>query len=515
MAGPESINPRPVPEAMQASSESQDEDYSIFSNKMRLYLTYLLGLVMVLSTISATIYFPLIPMLSREFASSIQDINLTVTVYAVCQAVAPALFAPLADSHGRRPVLLFLVALYACASLGLALNKGNYATLAVLRALQSIGASPTITIAYGVVADVAVVAERGSMLGPALGTCNGISALGPVIGGAMALGTSGSKWVFLALLIYSVLCFLLVGISLPETARSVAGNGSKPVSGVWKPWKSYVASLRCCTGEKSGHDGSGNQDCSAPRTAQGRNLELGGKRRLLRGPLDAILIILHADSALVLWVIASSYTVYYIFQVAVPVVFSDIYGYNSLEIGLSMLPGLAGMTIGGMIAGKLVDRNFAVTARAHNAVIERNRLTSLDDFPIEAARYRHILPVIALQAALVAGYGWAVQYGAHAAAAMVLQFAACCCSTMLSHTASALLVDMFPEQSSTAYASGQMMRCGLSAAAAAIIDPASRLLGRGWFFTVVSLFIGTTGAGCVILSRAKGMQWRQRRTGYA
>lgn len=136
MAGPESINPRHVPEAMQASSESQDEDYSIFSNKMRLYLTYLLGLVMVLSTISATIYFPLIPMLSREFASSIQDINLTVTVYAVCQAVAPALFAPLADSHGRRPVLLFLVALYACASLGLALNKGNYATLAVLRALQ-------------------------------------------------------------------------------------------------------------------------------------------------------------------------------------------------------------------------------------------------------------------------------------------------------------------------------------------------------------------------------------------
>ncbi|TLD03863.1 hypothetical protein PgNI_11379 [Pyricularia grisea] len=517
MEGPESINQRHPTDAMQSSSESQDEDYSIFSDRMRLYLTYLLGLVMVLSTISATIYFPLIPMLSREFASSIQDINLTVTVYAVCQAIAPALFAPLADSHGRRPVLLFLVTLYACASLGLALNKGNYAMLAVLRALQSIGASPTITIAYGVVADVAAVAERGSMLGPALGTCNGISALGPAIGGAMALGTSGSKWVFLALLIYSVLCFLLVGISLPETARSVAGNGSKPVGGVWRPWRSYFPSLRSCTSGNSGQDGPGSpsQNRRAPQTTRERNLELGGKRRLFRGPLDAILIILHADSAPVLWVIASSYTVYYIFQVAVPVVFSDIYGYNELQIGLSMLPGLAGMTIGGMVAGKLVDRNFAVTARAHNAVIERNRLTSLDEFPIEAARYHHILPVIALQAALVAGYGWAVQYGAHAAVAMVLQFAACCCSTMLSHTASALLVDIFPEQSSTAYASGQMMRCGLSAAAAAIIDPASRMLGRGWFFTVVSLFIGTTGAGCVILSRVKGMQWRQRRTGYA
>lgn len=517
MAVPKLTNQAPAPEAMEATAEVHNEDYSVFSDRVRLYLTYLLGLVMVLSTISATIYFPLIPMLSREFESSIQEINLTVTVYAIFQAISPAIFAPIADSHGRRPVLLFLVALYAIASLGLALNKGSYAALAVLRALQSTGASATPTIAYGVVADVAVVAERGAMLGPALATCNGISALGPVIGGAVALGTSGYKWVFLALLIFSMFCFLLVGITLPETARAVVGNGSKPVGGIWRTWMSYFRSLSCNLNDKSGDRGSGiqNQDCGAPRSTQQRSLELGVKRRLMfRGPLDAILIILHADAALVLWVVASSYMIYYMFQVAVPVIFADMYGYNDLQIGLSMLPGLAGMTIGGMIAGKLVDRNFAVMAKTHNAVIERNRITSLDDFPIEAARYRHILPVVVLQAALVAGYGWAVQYGAHAAVVMIMQFAACGCSTMLSHTASALLVDIFPEQSSTAYASGQMMRCGLSAAAAAIIDPAARTLGRGWFFTAVALFVGTTGAGCVVLSRAKGMQWRQQRTGY-
>ena len=86
---------------------------------------------MTLSTLTATIYFPLIPMLSDAFAVSIQGINLTVTVYAIFQAVAPWFFASLADTTGRRLVLFGLVALYAAASLGLALNRNNYAVLIV------------------------------------------------------------------------------------------------------------------------------------------------------------------------------------------------------------------------------------------------------------------------------------------------------------------------------------------------------------------------------------------------
>ncbi|KAK3997915.1 hypothetical protein QBC44DRAFT_376359 [Cladorrhinum sp. PSN332] len=75
------------------------------------------------------------------FAVSIQDINLNLTVYAIFHAVAPGIFASLADTTGRRPVLLGLVAPYAVASLGLAPNRNNkYAVLIALRAVQSIGA---------------------------------------------------------------------------------------------------------------------------------------------------------------------------------------------------------------------------------------------------------------------------------------------------------------------------------------------------------------------------------------
>ena len=185
--------PAPATNSNNVDQETQPpKPYSAFSPAMRTYLTYLLGFTITLSTLTATIYFPLIPLLSTTFSVSIQSVNLTVTAYAVAQALAPALFASLADCFGRRPVLLGLIALFAAASLGLALNKTSYAGLVALRVLQSVGGSPTPAIAYGIVADVAPVAERGAMLGPLLATCNALSAAGPVVGGAVALATAGA-----------------------------------------------------------------------------------------------------------------------------------------------------------------------------------------------------------------------------------------------------------------------------------------------------------------------------------
>ncbi|KAI1460211.1 MFS general substrate transporter [Annulohypoxylon moriforme] len=478
------------------TSHDLGQSYSMFSPAMQTYLTYLLGFTMILSTLTATIYFPLIPLLSNQFHVSIQAINLTITVYAVVQAVSPGIFASVADSFGRRPVLLVLVALYALGSLGLALNRDNYAALIALRALQSIGGSAIPTLAYGIAADVASTSERGRMLGPMLSTCNGISAVGPVIGGAVALGTSGVQWVFWALLIISVLCFLVAGFTLPETARCVVGNGSKPAVGIWKTWWSLIGSR-------------GTQEAgSASATSRSR---VDMKEKWRPGIAFASLrILLYKDASAVLWVVALTYSVYYTFQVAIPVIFADIYLYNELEIGLVFLPGLAGMTIGGIIAGKLVDINYAAVARKHNFDIESNQL-ALGDFPIEAARYRNCSAFVIFETVLIIGYGWAVYYKVHPSAPIILQFFICAVSTLLSHTASALLVDLFPGKSSTAYASGQIMRCGVSAASAAILQPLVNAMGYGWYFTLFALFIGIFGVISVFISRLKGMEWRRER----
>lgn len=370
----------------------------------------------------------------------------------------------------------------------------------VLRALQSIGGSATPAIAYGIVADMAVVSQRGKMLGPMLATCNAISAVGPVIGGAVALSTTGYTWVFLALLIISVICLLLAGFTLPETARNVVGNGTKPTRGVWKTWWSF-----CCR-ESTEKDGNDNGTNNYAELKAERN-----PTRLLLNALAPFRIILYPDSAAVLWMVSSSYTIYYTFQVAIPVVFDEIYDYNALEIGASFLPGLAGMTMGGIIAGKLLDRNYTKTARKCNVDIDRSNGDSLKNFPIETARYSKCLPFVLFEVALVVGYGWAMRSHVHAPVPLILQFFICGTLTLLSHTASALLVDIFPDKASTAYASGQIMRCGMSAASAAILQPLVDAVGRGWCFTILALFAGVSGLVSVVTSRSKGMRWRKKR----
>lgn len=75
-------------------------------------------------------------------------------------------------SLGRRPIYLITFTVYALANLALALNKHSYAGFLVLRALQSVGASSVVSIAYGIVADVCAPAERGKILEPVLAGTN-------------------------------------------------------------------------------------------------------------------------------------------------------------------------------------------------------------------------------------------------------------------------------------------------------------------------------------------------------
>ncbi|KAI1309843.1 hypothetical protein F5Y03DRAFT_347545 [Xylaria venustula] len=105
------------------------------------YLTYLLGYLALASSLTATIYFPLIDLLAERYRTSVQAINLTITLYVVLQGAAPSFFSPLSDTLGRRPVFLITFTIYLLAGVGLAANTNNYVVLILLRGFQSIGGS--------------------------------------------------------------------------------------------------------------------------------------------------------------------------------------------------------------------------------------------------------------------------------------------------------------------------------------------------------------------------------------
>ncbi|KFZ16944.1 hypothetical protein V501_01983 [Pseudogymnoascus sp. VKM F-4519 (FW-2642)] len=179
-----------------------DERFTVFTDRQKIFLTIILSLANLASPLAATSYVPLLPLLSRLFSTSLEAINLCVTVYVIFQAISTSLFAPYADVHGRRPVIFITYCLFTLASLGLALNgTKSYSGLLVLRALQSLGASTVPSLGYGIMADVAIPSERGQMLGPIGATGNLGVCIGLIVGGLIVFGSANIQWVFWALVI--------------------------------------------------------------------------------------------------------------------------------------------------------------------------------------------------------------------------------------------------------------------------------------------------------------------------
>ena len=483
--------------------------YTTFSKPQKRLITVILTCTMLASPLTATIYLPLLPLLATHFHVSVQAINLTITLYIIFQAISPLFLATASDSFGRRPLLLLTFLLYTAASLGLAVNKSSYAALLTLRAVQSLGASAVLAIAYGVIADVCTPAERGGMQGPTLGAANLAVCLGPVIGGLVALGSGSYEWVFWALVIFGGCVFLFVGFGLPETARNIVGNGHLEAPG-WN--RSWWLLLRARMQSKSSI--AITQTSSAPPGEKDPAAETGpGKKAKFKmaNPMAAIQIIFWKDTALVLWMAGSPYAVWYAVQATIPSVYKDIYQFNELQIGLSYLTGGFGTVTGGYLNGKLMDWNYKVTARSIGHTVDKVSGDNMNDFPIESARARGSYGLLVIYMAALAGYGWSIQTHAHEAVPLILQYVLAALCTSFQQTFNALLVDIFPASPSTAAASGNITRCALSAIIVAVLKPWVDVVGRGWFFTILTVLSGGGGLVANWLVTNKGMKWRRKR----
>lgn len=457
-------------EAEEAETAAYDQPvpYTSFTRAKRLLITVILTSTMLASPLTATIYLPLLPLLATHFHVSIQAINITITMYIIFQAISPLIFATASDSFGRRPILLLTYAVYTVASLGLALNKSSYAALLVLRAVQSIGASAVLAIAYGVIADVCPPAERGGMQGLTMGTANLAVCLGPVIGGLVALGSGSYEWVFWALVIFGGGVFLFVGFGLPETARNIVGNGNVEATGWGRSWWRILRGK----GMRKGNAPEMQNSIQAVSDKPGAATIGPGKKAKFKmaNPIAAVRILFWKDTALVLWMAGSPYAVFYAVQASIPPIYKDIYHFNELQIGLSYLTGGFGTVSGGYLNGKLMDWNYKVTARSIGHTIDKVSGDDLNDFPIERARARRSYYLLFVYIAALAGYGWSVEARAHEAVPLILQYVLAALCTSFQQTFNALLVDIFPTTPSTAAASGNITRCALSAIVVAVLS---------------------------------------------
>ena len=490
----------------QADEEKGGEDiYTVFSLRQRYLIVILLGTAMLASPLTATMYLPLLPLLATKFHTSMQAINLTITVYVIFQAISPVLLSSPSDHFGRRPIYLLTFSLYAIASMGLALNRGsNYALLIFLRACQSLGASAVLSMSYGSMADITVHVERGKFLGPMLAAGNVGTCIGPIFGGLIAYESGSFEWAFWALFIFGAFMLLALAFLLPETARNIVGNGSLEDKKWNQPfWKFMRRSWR---GAQNLSEKSDDQPQTA---APKRSLRISNVFKFLK-------IVFYKDCFLSIWISSSFYALWYCVQASIPSTYSSSpYNFSELQVGLAYLTGAVGVICCMYVSGRVLDCNYAITARRIGFPVDKKKGDDLAKFPIERARSRGCAWVLLISLCSTIGYGWALETHAHVSIPLILQGVLGFVATWLIQAFSIVIVDIFPDSPGTASTANNTSRCLLSAGAVAMMQPLIDQMGRGWFFTLVGILSGAVGLAFDLSLRRWGKDWRNARESIA
>lgn len=139
------------------------------------------------------------------------------SIYLLTQAVSVPIYSKLADTIGRKPVVLLGVGLFAIGSLLCAVAWSMPALIA-FRAIQGLGAGAVQPMAVTIAGDIYSVAERAKVQGY-IASVWGISAVvGPTLGGAFAQFLTW-HWIFLVNLPLCVAAGWLLVRFLDETVE--------------------------------------------------------------------------------------------------------------------------------------------------------------------------------------------------------------------------------------------------------------------------------------------------------
>jgi DHA1 family bicyclomycin/chloramphenicol resistance-like MFS transporter len=172
-------------------------------------------LISPLDQIGFDIYAPALPLMSDEFGASNVVMQNTVTTYMLGMSLVVLPAGLLADSIGRKRILLGGLGLIALTSIGCALAN-SLTLLLILRFLQGLGGGICLLLAATIAADCFRGAKLVSVLGLLGAAWGAAPVLAPALGGVV-VQVSSWRWVFVLLAALATAVALLAATMLPET----------------------------------------------------------------------------------------------------------------------------------------------------------------------------------------------------------------------------------------------------------------------------------------------------------
>ncbi|MDF2492013.1 MAG: transporter [Microbacterium sp.] len=194
-------------------------------------LILVLGALMTINPLAATMYLPGLGDLVADLGTSVAGGQLVYTAFLVGVAGGQLMVGMLSDVRGRRPVIRGGLAVLCIASVVAALANSIEVLLAA-RAVQGLGAAAVIVVARAVVSDSAT----GRAAARAYSLLMGLLAAGPFVApllGTLALTVGGWRAGFVVLAVLSAAALVAAWAMVPETltrARRTAG-GARAMAG--------------------------------------------------------------------------------------------------------------------------------------------------------------------------------------------------------------------------------------------------------------------------------------------
>lgn len=185
------------------------------SPRLSFQMILILGAIAALTPLAIDMYLPAMPSIARDLGVVPGAVQVTLTAYTAGFAIGQLLHGPLADSYGRRPVLMIGVLLFAAAAVVSALSQ-DITQLTWVRAAQGFAGAAAAVIIQALVRDMFEREEFARTMSFITLVMTIAPLAAPMIGGYLSIWL-GWRSIFWVLALFAVIIILAVLGKVPET----------------------------------------------------------------------------------------------------------------------------------------------------------------------------------------------------------------------------------------------------------------------------------------------------------
>lgn len=334
--------------------------------------------------------------------------------------------------------------------------------------------------------------------------------IGPVFGGLITQ-YFGFRAIFWFLFILGATSLGTIVLLLPETLRSVAGNGTVRLTGFQRP---LIYSF------KPQPDALMEPD-DVPKRKVTLMSVLAPLRFLFEKDVFVSLFfgsIVYTgmwQSPFLLVRVINLFLVWSMVTSSTTALFQARFSLTDLQVGLVFLPNGLGCILGSTLTGYLMDYDYKRTEteyRREKGIADDLKLSkkTLIDFPIERSRLRSIWWIVLIFIVTTALYGFSLSLN-QITLSLFLQFFIAYTATAVFSFNSALVIDLYPGASASATAVNNLMRCSVGAVGIAVIQLIIDSIGAGFAFLALALLTAALSP-LLLLEWFYGESWRRART---